>query len=67
MPKPADRIIASSATRSAARRPRRTVMATRPSNLRRNEWTVRLLDIQPIDQVLAIGFGPGLAVRAAAR
>jgi SAM-dependent methyltransferase len=42
------------------------VMAKRPSNRERNAWTVELLQIQPEDRVLEIGFGPGLAVRAAA-
>jgi SAM-dependent methyltransferase len=35
----------------------------RPENL----WTVNLLDIQPTDHVLEIGFGPGIAVEEAAR
>jgi ubiquinone/menaquinone biosynthesis C-methylase UbiE len=43
------------------------VMATRPSNRWRSEWTVDLLDIRPTDQVLEVGFGPGVALRAAAR
>ncbi len=38
------------------------VMAHRPSNRRRNQWVVSLLDVQPADRVLEIGFGPGLAV-----
>jgi SAM-dependent methyltransferase len=42
-------------------------MAMRPSNRRRNRWAVSLLDIQPTDRFLEIGFGPGLAVREAAR
>jgi ubiquinone/menaquinone biosynthesis C-methylase UbiE len=29
-------------------------------------WTIRLLDIQPADQVLEIGFGPGYGVETAA-
>jgi hypothetical protein len=37
-------------------------MAHRPSNRRRNRWVVRLLDVQPTDRVLEIGFGPGLAI-----
>jgi len=32
-----------------------------------NDWTVSLLDIQPNDRVLEVGFGPGLAVRSAAK
>jgi SAM-dependent methyltransferase len=37
-------------------------MATRPSNLARNRWTVELLEAQPADWVLEIGFGPGIAL-----
>jgi len=43
------------------------IMANRPSNRERNAWTVEQLRIQPEDRVLEIGFGPGLAVRAASR
>jgi SAM-dependent methyltransferase len=43
------------------------IMAHRPSNRERNFWTVSLLDIQPTDRVLEIGFGPGLAIERAAR
>src|SRR5664279_6062799 len=35
----------------------------RPENL----WTVNLLDVQPTDHVLEIGFGPGIAVEEVAR
>lgn len=42
-------------------------MATRLSNRQRNEWAVSLLDVQPTDCVLEIGFGPGIAIRALAR
>jgi cyclopropane fatty-acyl-phospholipid synthase-like methyltransferase len=42
-------------------------MANRGSNRRRNEWTVELLGIAPEDRVLELGFGPGLALVAAAR
>ncbi|WP_322779143.1 class I SAM-dependent methyltransferase [Frankia sp. Cas4] len=38
------------------------VFAHRPSNRQRNRWVVSLLGVQPADQVLEIGFGPGLAV-----
>ena len=38
------------------------VMAHRSSNQRRNRWVVSLLDVQPTDRVLEIGFGPGLAI-----
>ncbi|MFI7439401.1 hypothetical protein [Nonomuraea indica] len=30
-----------------------------PSNRERNIWAVSLLDVQPTDRVLEIGFGPG--------
>ena len=42
-------------------------MALRSSNRRRNRWAVSLLDVQPTDHFLEIGFGPGLAIREAAR
>lgn len=42
------------------------IMAHRSSNIERNLWTVSLLDLQPEDVVLEIGFGPGVAVEAAA-
>jgi SAM-dependent methyltransferase len=38
------------------------VMARRPSNRQRNRWVASLLDLQPADRVLEIGFGPGLAI-----
>src|SRR5947209_8447596 len=38
------------------------VMATRGSNRERNIWAVGLLDVQPDDRVLEIGFGPGIAI-----
>lgn len=43
------------------------VMAHRPSNRQRNRWVVSLLDVQPTDRVLEIGFGPGLAVAELSR
>jgi SAM-dependent methyltransferase len=43
------------------------VFAHRPSNRQRNGWVVSLLDVQPADQVLEIGFGPGLAVAGLVR
>ena len=42
-------------------------MALRPSNRKRNRWAVALLDVQPQDHILEIGFGPGLAIRELAR
>src|SRR3954468_24737416 len=38
------------------------VMAHRDSNRRRNVWVVELLDVQPEDRVLEVGFGPGIAL-----
>lgn len=42
------------------------IMAARDSNRARNRWTVDLLDIQPTDRILEIGFGPGLGLALAA-
>lgn len=42
------------------------VMAYRASNRRRSIWTVDQLELRPIDEVLEIGFGPGIALRHAA-
>jgi ubiquinone/menaquinone biosynthesis C-methylase UbiE len=42
------------------------VMATRPSNRERNRRTIELLEIQPDDRILEIGYGPGLAIQWAA-
>lgn len=42
------------------------IMANRPSNVARNQWTVDLLDLQTDDRVLEIGFGPGIAIQCAA-
>ncbi|MFC5833742.1 class I SAM-dependent methyltransferase [Nonomuraea insulae] len=38
------------------------MFALRPSNRKRNIWAVSLLDVQPTDRVLEIGFGPGIAI-----
>jgi SAM-dependent methyltransferase len=38
------------------------MMARTPSNLDRARWTLSLLDVQPNDRVLEVGFGPGLAI-----
>jgi MFS family permease len=43
------------------------LMAHRTSNRRRNAWAVSLLDVQPEDRVLEIGFGPGIAIRELGR
>src|SRR5215470_8567234 len=48
--------------RGAAGRVTAWEMAHRPSNRQRSRWVVTLLGVQPADQVLEIGFGPGLAV-----
>ena len=39
------------------------IMAKRSSNIERNEWSISLLNIQPSDHVLEIGFGPGVAIQ----
>jgi ubiquinone/menaquinone biosynthesis C-methylase UbiE len=43
------------------------VMAHRPSNRKRNSWVVSLLDVQPADRILEIGFGTGLAIAELSR
>jgi ubiquinone/menaquinone biosynthesis C-methylase UbiE len=43
------------------------VMAHRCSNRRRNQWVVSLLNVQPADRVLEIGFGPGIAIAELSR
>ena len=43
------------------------VLAHRPSNRQRNSWAVSLLEVQPTDRVLEIGFGPGLAIAELSR
>jgi SAM-dependent methyltransferase len=48
--------------RGAAGRVTAWEMAHRPSNRQRGRWVVSLLGVQPAEQVLEIGFGPGLAV-----
>ena len=53
--------------RGAAGRVAAWEMAHRPSNRQRSRWVVSLLGVQPADQVLEIGFGPGLAIAALAR
>jgi ubiquinone/menaquinone biosynthesis C-methylase UbiE len=40
------------------------IMATRPSNRARNQWTIELLDVQPNDRVLELGCGPGVGLKA---
>ena len=53
--------------RGAAGRVTAWEMAHRPSNRQRSRWAVSLLDVQPADQVLELGFGPGVAIAALAR
>lgn len=43
------------------------VMAYRSSNRRRSLWAVSMLDVQPTDRVLEIGFGPGIAIHELSR
>jgi ubiquinone/menaquinone biosynthesis C-methylase UbiE len=43
------------------------VMAHRSSNRQRNCWVVSLLEVQPGDRVLEVGFGPGIALAELAR
>jgi SAM-dependent methyltransferase len=38
------------------------IMGRRSSNVARNRWAARLLDVQPADRVLELGCGPGVAV-----
>src|SRR5919109_597306 len=42
-------------------------MALRSSNRQRNMWAVGLLEVEPTDRVLEIGFGPGIAIRELSR
>ena len=53
--------------RGAAGRVTAWEMAHRPSNRQRSRWVVALLDVQPADRVLEIGFGPGVAIAELAR
>ena len=43
------------------------IMARAPSNQERIHWTLALLDIQPEDRILEIGFGPGVAIELASK
>lgn len=42
-------------------------MANRPSNRYRNRCTIELLELEPQDRVLEIGYGPGVAIDLASR
>lgn len=43
------------------------VMAHRSSNVERNRWIVSVLDVQPGQRILEVGFGPGVAIAEMAR
>lgn len=43
------------------------IMANRSSNIERNDWTLDLLELEPDELVLEIGFGPGIAIEKASR
>lgn len=40
-----------------------TIMGTRDTNVRRNAWAVRLMELAPSSRVLEVGFGPGVALQ----
>lgn len=42
-------------------------MASRPSNRKRNRWTLGLLDIQATDHIFELGCGPGYALALAVK
>lgn len=42
------------------------IMANRTSNIARNNWTINLLEIEKDHQVLELGCGPGIGLKAAA-
>jgi SAM-dependent methyltransferase len=42
------------------------IMGRRSSNVARNRWVARLLDVQPTDHVIELGCGPGVAIAAIA-
>ena len=43
------------------------IMKNRSSNIKRNQWSLELLDIQPDDHILEIGCGPGIALAKCSR
>jgi ubiquinone/menaquinone biosynthesis C-methylase UbiE len=43
------------------------IMAGASSNQKRINWTISLLDLNPNDRVLEIGFGPGFAIELASK
>lgn len=42
------------------------IFGRRPSNVARNQWAVKLLDLTPTNAVIELGCGPGVAVAALA-
>ena len=42
------------------------IMARRSANIKRNLWTLELLDLKATDSVLEIGYGPGVAIQQVA-
>jgi len=43
------------------------IMSNRKSNIERNNWAIQLLEIKPVDNLLEIGFGPGVTIQKIAR
>jgi ubiquinone/menaquinone biosynthesis C-methylase UbiE len=43
------------------------IMASRQSNIERNEWSLELLALRPSDNLLEVGFGPGVAIEKASK
>jgi SAM-dependent methyltransferase len=43
------------------------IMARRASNLKRNLWTIELMELKPTDRVFEIGYGPGFALEQACK
>ncbi len=41
------------------------ILANRPSNRKRNAWTIELLGLEPGERVLELGCGPGVAIELA--
>ena len=39
------------------------IMANRKSNIERIDWAIELLDLKPDENILEIGFGPGIALQ----
>ena len=43
------------------------IMANRSSNIDRNLWTLKLLELKSTDRLLELGFGPGIAIKEASK